>query len=463
MIRALFDDHSEAFPLWRQAGLSGLTCLHVDAHLDVMAEGFTPEGLQDIAAARTRAELERFRGDPNLPWGGLHCGNFLYPALLDGTVTTLIWVLPPHILRSASLLDGVRAELASWVDLTFLEDRSLREVEGRVEGVLLGRRLVVCTSDSVPSLSEDERARLALDIDIDYFVRLSDDRIWQTPHQLQEALGPLKPLALTVALSCEGGYTPTSERYLGQLCLDVFSGQPEARRAEMERMLAGEWEAVLSSGPEEWRPAVLLHLGREEEASRLDPDYLLRPLNLAARYLQKGELEKGLTILSECHEPDRARHFLTAFLGAGRGRPDVGESQLESLLAQPELGAFEKAQLWRKQAEIWSEQGHPRRAVTALKKALKVEPWRAETHFRLALLQRLAGDLDAAARCLRQALKLAQGRLSSLPMLLEAWRLYEQSGQPSLARAARKELEKHDRTGLFLAQALLEHGKVRRG
>lgn len=462
MIQGLFDDHSEALSLWKEAGLRGLTCLHVDAHLDVMAEGFTSETLKGIAAAGSGAELARFRGDPRLPWGGLHCGNYLYPALLDGTVTTLIWLLPGHILKVPSLLEAVRMELASWIDLTFAEDRSLREVEGRIEGELLGRRFVVCTSESMPALSQPQQASLALDIDIDYFVRLSDDRIWQTPHQLHDALGSLRPQALTVALSCDGGYTPVSERFLGKLCLEVFSGQPERRRHEMEMMRAGQWEALLARGPEDWKPSALLHLGRDEEASRLDPDYLPQPLNQAARCLQKGETESGLAILSRSGEPDKARHFLTAFLAAGRDSTELSGSQLETLLGQPDLGDFERARLWREQAEVCVRRAQPRRAVEALKKALKLEPDRAETRFRLAVLQRRMGERDAAARSLRKALELAAGRVSSLPMLLEAWRLYRESGQPALARAARTELETHDASGVYLAQALLEEGQARR-
>lgn len=422
MITCLFDDHYEAFPLWREAGLRDLTCLHVDAHLDVMAEGFTAETLRGIGEARTRSELARFRGDPKLPWGGFHCGNYLYPALMDGTVTTLIWLLPRHILKGPSFLDGVRMELANWVDLTFAEDRALREVDGRVEGELLGRRFVVCTSESIPALSDGERANLALDIDVDYFVRLSDDKVWQTPHQLRDALGYLEPVALTVALSCDGGYTPFSERYLGQVCVDLFSG--------------------------------------DVEASRLASDYVENPLNLAARCLQKGQLEQGLEILSRCDDPDGTRVFLSAMLGAGLG--SLSGSQLESLLNRPELGDFERARLWRKQAEIWAEEGQGRRAVAALKKTLKVEPERAETHFRLATLQRQAGERDAAARSLRKALKLVQGRVSSLPMLLESWRLYQQMGQSALARATLKELLDNDTSGVYAAQVLLEQGRARR-
>ena len=117
MISAMFDDHYESFCTWREAGLKGLTCVHVDAHLDVMSVGFNKESLEGIAQSKTREELERFRGNPRLPWGGFHCGNYLFPALKDGTVKELIWVLPAHIIGGETFVDGVRQEVQNWLDL----------------------------------------------------------------------------------------------------------------------------------------------------------------------------------------------------------------------------------------------------------------------------------------------------------------------------------------------------------
>lgn len=465
MIRGLFDDHYQALPLWREAGLRDLTCLHVDAHLDVMEDGFTPQALAGIAAARTGEELERFHGDPELPWGGLHCGNYLYPALLDGTVSTLIWLLPRAVIRSSSLLDGVRQEVARGVDLSFAEYASFRLVGDHVEGTLLGRRLLVCTSDSLPALRPEERANLALDIDIDYFVRLQDDRIWQTPHQLHQALGDLSPVALTVATSCEGGYTPVQHRYLGQVCLDVFSGQPQRWRSELEAMVEAEetreWEPLLQTCPPEWRPAVLSLLGRHEEARRLAPDYQRHPLNLAARCLQKGELEQGLRLLEGCDEPEAARRLLGA-LAAGDD-PALVAVRLELLKAASGISSLERGRLSRAQGEALLRAGDARSAVPLLKAAVRAEPSSSYNHFCLARALRGAGELNGAARSLRTALKFANGRLSSLPMLLEACSLYQDLGQPALARAAARELEASDPTGRFLAELLLRSRRERRG
>ena len=469
MVSALFDDHYEAFPLWREAGLSGLTCVHVDAHLDVMEDGFNPKILEGIKAARTRAELDRFRGDADLPWGGFHCGNYLYPALLDGTVTTLIWLLPREVIKGTSLLDGSRQELQNWVDLTFEEYSSFRFEDGRVEGTLMGCRMVVCTSESFPELSAAEKKNLALDIDVDYFVRLKDDKIWQTPYQLKDALGPIEPVALTVAMSCEGGYTPTAERYLGQVCLDLFSGNDEAvHKSHVEALMeaaqapeTADWPGLLASVPEFMKPAVLCHMGRVAEAEAADPEYHQKAINLASRCLQKKDYEAGLEILTASDEPDTTRYFLSAFLAAGGNDPEVNQEQLAILLEKPGITPVEKARLWRMQGEAFAKMGEPKKAIAILKKALKIEPQRAELHHMMALNLRATGERAAAARSLRKALRISKGRISSLSMLLDASRLYEELGQTALARATRRQLEESDVTGYFAIESLLSRNRHR--
>ncbi|HIB65105.1 MAG TPA: hypothetical protein EYO33_08350, partial [Phycisphaerales bacterium] len=68
----------------------GLTCLHIDAHLDVMEDNFSPQALLDLGPQATSQTLRRYRDE-----GILTCANYLYPALRAGLVERLIWVLPP--------------------------------------------------------------------------------------------------------------------------------------------------------------------------------------------------------------------------------------------------------------------------------------------------------------------------------------------------------------------------------
>ncbi len=471
MISALFDDHYQAFPLWREAGLTGLTCIHVDAHLDVSSDGFDEKSLLGISQAKSRADLEEFRGNPRLPWGGIHCGNYLYPALVDGTVSTLIWVVPRGLVDPDAMLESARQTLQSWVDLTLEEYVELKATAGRVEGRLLGRRFVICTCDQMPELSAEESSRIALDIDVDYFIRLKDDTIWQTPHELLEILGPMEPIVLTVAISCEGGYTPPFYRFLGKVCLDVFSGDKEAWKTELASFMtaypnsptAEERDArmealgeLLDDAPDFMKPALMVAMGREQDAQDLDVEYTPSAFDDACRHFQKHEFAQGFARLEACGDQSEARSYLTVFMAAGARKFELSLTEVEALLSRPDIVPRDEARLLVMCAELLSRKGETKRAVGLLKKSLASEPDRAATHHQLAQNLRLLGDRSTAARHLRKALRLSKDRVSSLPMLLDAARLYDELGQKALAKATRRELKEADVTGYFAISSILD-------
>ena len=465
MISAMFDDHYESFCTWREAGLQGLTCVHIDAHLDVMSVGFNKESLEGIAQSKTREELERFRGNPRLPWGGFHCGNYLFPALKDGTIKELIWVLPAHIIGGETFVDGVRQEVQNWLDLRLAEYGGLVSEEGAVVGTLEGCRFVVCTADKLPKLSED--ARVALDIDVDYFIRNTDDAIWQTPHQLYEALGPLNPVAVTVAYSVDGGYTPLKERFLGRVTLDVFSGDPEAWKSETERLLELDrksdeegWESFLEEAPEWLKPSLLLRLGRVEEAVALDPEYTPRFQNAVARKLVKKEHEAGLELMEDLDEETAESLYLRTYLSLGDNDALEAKRSLTKLLEEHELRELERSRVLILKANACLELGEGNAALKLVDEARKIEPESAELHFLRANCLKQFGDLKKAAKAMRKALKLAKGRVSSLQMMLDAARLYDQLGQQALAGSVRRELKDADVTGRYAIKTILDASKL---
>ena len=131
--RLVMEDHSGAYVLWKENDLKNGVCIHVDAHLDVMDRGFTPEMLEKIASVRTADDLKECLTPTFLPWGGVHCGNYLYPALMEGVVTHLVWVIPKPMIRpEESLLEFAHRELPNWMELTLEEHYSLAQTEGRV-------------------------------------------------------------------------------------------------------------------------------------------------------------------------------------------------------------------------------------------------------------------------------------------------------------------------------------------
>jgi tetratricopeptide (TPR) repeat protein len=465
MISAIFDDHYEAFPTWREAGLTGLTCVHVDAHLDVMSGGFNDDSLRGIAQAKTREQLEKFRGNPRLPWGGFHCGNYLFPALKDGTIKELIWVLPAHIVAGETFVDGVRQEIQNWVDLTLAEYGGLNGENGAVVGTLAGVRFVVCTAECLPKFADG--AQVALDIDVDYFIRNTDDKVWQTPHQLNELLGDLNPVAVTVAYSVDGGYTPLQERFLGKVTLDVFSGESQAWKTETERLLQLDadndtegTEEFLQEAPDWLKPVILLRLGRVEEAVKADPEYEPRFCNEVARHLVKKDHQKGLALMEGAENESAESLYLMTYLSIGNNDSLEAKRSLTKLLSDHPLKELERSRVLILKANACLELGEARQAMKLVDEALKIEPKSAELHFLRFNCLKSTGELKKAAKSMRKALRFAKGRVSSLAMMLSAARLYDELGQQALASSVRRELKDVDVTGRYAIKTILDASKL---
>lgn len=404
------DDHFEALSLWKDVGLRNFTCVHVDAHLDVQDAGLSMAMVEQIAQG---ASLADFRGNPRLPWGGLHCGNYLYPALRAGWIEHLVWVFPPHLVRGPSLLDWLRAELLQWVDLSLEEYSALRtSAPGRVEGQLAGQRFTACTADAMPVLS----GAVALDIDIDYFVTL-DDELWQSPQVLQDLLGELSPTALTVATSIEGGYTPDHRAGLGPECLQRFGGQPQ------------EWTAPVSQA-----------------------------VDHASRCMHRKDYQQGLQCLLPAQAEDPVRLYLEATLQL-KLKNLPGALQALERLARADLTSAERAQIGYMAAGIELLRQRPRPAQKHIELALSLVPPRGDFFFRSALTLKKQGQYRQAARQLRHALTHSEGKVSSLEVQLELARTYAEMGQQGLAQATHRQLQAMDVTGLYAIESLLEEAR----
>lgn len=242
MIR-VFEEHHEAYFAWKEAGIRGAWCWHVDAHLDVGRE----------------ADPARL-GNAFVPWGGLNCGNYLYLAIQEGIVGRLTWVVPPD-LPVGSLLRWTREHVNGWFDLTVEESVGLRLEDGYVTGTVLGIRFDVGTAAALPVPTEP----VLLDVDLDYYVTQTGEQ-WSAP-------GDFPPsLYTTVAWSVKGGWLPPSLRHLASPWVEDTSGyEGDAldRAAACVRFKRYEEAlALLGSGVEAGylRGTCFYHLGQHEQA-----------------------------------------------------------------------------------------------------------------------------------------------------------------------------------------------------
>ncbi|MBI3926937.1 MAG: tetratricopeptide repeat protein [Armatimonadetes bacterium] len=470
----LMDDHSEAYLEWKQAGLRGLTCIHVDAHLDVSDTGLGARELSEMASCRSASELERFRSSEFLPWGGLHCGNYLYPSLYEGIVDHLVWVVPPHLVRGDSLLGWTRGELQNWMNLTAGEFRSLRESQGRVEGSVKGRHFTLCTADRLPELPADG---VLVDIDIDYFLD-PDDHVWQTPWELKQRLGSVSVRALTVARSVNGGYTPLEHRYLGDVTLAVFRDGAEEQRALVERLLRADRARVEDPdvySREEWpegpgwlAPTLCIKraaAGKEEPgsenhalAARLDPDYRLHALNVGAALFRKKRYQEANRWL-ERSEQEMALCTYLRGLARFKQEDHLGATALwRPLLSSGGLRPLERSYVSFMLAKSLSVLKRTAESLPLFEAALRHEPDHPDYHHHYGLALRDAGELTRAAQALRRSIRLAPDRLASLQVHLDLADVYAAESKAALAQAERRQVRRKDVTGLYALKAMLSEG-----
>jgi tetratricopeptide (TPR) repeat protein len=250
----IFEEHSSVLALWWEMRAQGRTVVSLDAHLD----------LQHVSAERI-ARLEgccsvkqvRALGKPHslLPDGKFSYSleDFLYPASRLGLIERLIWVAPPHArtayakhaIRQMQQMDGVRPE-----DLYGFKKTD----GGWIEGRILGLDLVICDYQDLGHLALPGDS--LIDIDIDYFITVLDDKAWVNPREVFEVLHRL-PLAsefVTLSRSVESGFTPLRFRFMGDYLAALWEDRHDE---EMHYARLFEYEARLRAG------------GRQEAASDL--------------------------------------------------------------------------------------------------------------------------------------------------------------------------------------------------
>jgi tetratricopeptide (TPR) repeat protein len=336
----LFEDHCESYIHWRGAGLKNLQVVHVDAHLDVAEDGLDEGLLESIKACRTTDELERFRRNDDILWGGFHPGNYLYPAIKDGTVSKLIWVIPDWLPGGKNLQDWGREEVQLWLDLPLSDYGSFAMKENRLCGTLLGAEFEICFLDDLKT----DGVNIAWDIDTDYLIDEKDIPFIE-PLQLIEKLAQKAPdpKIVTIAYSVNGGYLPPAKKYLGQLiryavegdyrqefslkyktitdaCRDMETGRYEEGLAKLSECLGDPVFGAcalleISELYELWGDKIRSGEYREK-VRQMEPSLLIPPYNRAMTHYRRKEYEKALKILGEMTGDNEVDFLLANFISA---------------------------------------------------------------------------------------------------------------------------------------------------
>lgn len=416
------DNHKGAFAFWKELGVVGATCVHVDAHPDISNFQLPEPGA--------------------LEHPELNCGNFLYPAMQDGMVEHVVWVIPPHLPGATpSLVTWAQVEMQNWMWLTVAEMKSFHLADGRVEASLGAGRLTICTSDHLPTLAPS--GPTLLDIDVDYFFDLGD-RVWQCPVDLHAQLSALEPSAVTVAYSVDGGYTPPQHRYVGDLTHLCFTGQVDEARSL--------WQDLQSATPRAeapaWYEAALL--AREafetsqgyrgpawDRAAARDEGYRLRPLDVASYYMHRKKNDQCLEWLDRAEgDVDRAAaRYLRGLVALRLDDPATAETHWGDLLELPVARGSLAAHLHEMRGKARVMLRRDADAIESFQAAIRQTPQNASLWRQVAQAQLRTGQREVAARSFRRAVALAPHLQATVQARWDLARLYVDLGQHLLARA----------------------------
>ena len=245
----MFEEHSSVLPHWWREGARARTVVYLDAHLDL--QYVNPDRIRRLEQCRTAEEVAALEKPHDLcPDGafGYSLENFLYPASRLGLIGRLIWVAPPHVGTGYS--DRAVGQLRQMDGVLPEELASFRRVDGRIEGRLLGLDITLCDFRKLEALALP--ADCAIDIDVDYFVKVPGDTPWIDPREVLDVLRRL-PRAdgqMTISRSVGSGFTPLRYRFLGDYLAALWEQRSDdiehfARLFELDRKLrSGEREAA---------------------------------------------------------------------------------------------------------------------------------------------------------------------------------------------------------------------------
>ncbi len=218
----LFEEHCSTLPVWWARRDRPRTVVYLDAHLDLRP--VAPQAMASLQSCSSIEEVEAL-GAPHYldtsPDYAFGIDNFLYAAHKLNLIERLIWVTPPHIPRTYTqqLIDYLqRVDGITFEELTGFEEAGPNVMRGN----LMGLDITICDYDRLDAVGIGDEYNL--DIDVNYFVRVPEDRFWIEPaiviSKIVDQLG--EPSLVTISRSVESGFTPLAFRFVGDYIYSRF-------------------------------------------------------------------------------------------------------------------------------------------------------------------------------------------------------------------------------------------------
>jgi tetratricopeptide (TPR) repeat protein len=434
------ENHDAALPIWKNLAGKERILVHVDAHHDMWW----------------------VQNDINVT-----IANFVSPAIRDGVLSEIYWVVPDrswesaenrrHILRHLKKIQKNFPGLAAPVEIR----------SDRISSTLLGKPLHICAVNTLPQFNQ----AVLLDLDVDYMLlprvtygtgdahaRLP----WIWPEELLARLDQRKIETdlVTIAYSVYGGFTPLQWKYLGD--------ELEARLTHSDSKILNGMALLREGAEAAARSEFALAQQKYSEAVEFMPDLAAPLWQLAYSYLDAGQMDRAQSAYVRAVQLDSSYcgtfnndglwHFwdkrwemaereyrrtlqldpkdVFAHLGLGW----IAMQHCNWALAESEMGLAQEMRpdlldAHRAMGKIHTEMGRPRDAIASYEKSLKLAltgqesfqecPWISaerprlndahhfEIFLRLGNLYLAQGELDRASQFMHMA---AAGGFDGMPL-----------------------------------------------
>ncbi len=229
------EEHSSTLVEWKRRGVSSRTVVYLDAHLDM--QHIEDHKIRRLAAApdiESFLSLERPIFLDESPRYCYSLENYLYAAVRLGMINRIVWVYPFEDFLPAN-------RILSYVGSFMGPDRAKPYQERRRDVTLLGVAagdfdLLVCPLGCLDQVEKD--AKFLLDIDLDYFVDVSEARILFNPLAVLTAIRAAGESAAfaTLSLSITSGFLPRVYLFLADYLRELLD-RPELEAIEFYELL----------------------------------------------------------------------------------------------------------------------------------------------------------------------------------------------------------------------------------
>lgn len=289
-----FQEHSSTLGEWKRRGVSSRTVIYLDAHLDM--QHIDDHQIQRLAAAPDLESFLSLERPIFLDESSHYCyslENYLYAAVRLGMINRIVWVYP---FEDFLLADRILSQVGSFLgpDRAKLYEKTCRGMA--LPGITTGDfDLLVCPVDCLNEV--ETNTEFLLDIDLDYFVDVSEARILINPLDALMAIRGAGEAAefATLSLSITSGFLPRVYLFLADYLQELLD-RPALEPIEFYELLiaADEQKAC-----EDFEQALKLC----RAAQRLRP-------GAAAPYALSGEILKLVGDCNQAAESYRLAHSI---------------------------------------------------------------------------------------------------------------------------------------------------------